>query len=633
MGHPETTGEEDENDMAVADSLCPGCFGERSRTPVCPQCGFDERQRPSHLALPPRTVLASQYVVGRVLGRPGGFGVTYLGWDLRLETRVAIKEYLPRDMAGRDPDHRSVALHADEDTASFRYGLDQFLLEARTLAKFNHPRVVRVRTFFEENGTAYLVMDYVDGVSLAEHLDRAGGVLTEAQALAIMMPILDGLREIHRRGFLHRDIKPQNIYLTTDGSPILLDFGAARLALGERSRSLSVVLTPGFAPFEQYHRRGEQGPWTDIYACAATLYTLVTGRTPPDALEREKDDSLPAPRTVRSGLSPAFSAALVKAMSTDPHHRPASVEEFQALLRSRSAAPETESLAETVNFTEPVPPEMPCAAKLAQTTAAPRGRRILGLHPAAAAAVLAALLVMAAAGTVIFLGSRPGVNGDQQAAAVVPEGGVPASIPTHPEPAGAQPPAGPAEKSTVPASSGSPGGPISLLTKPSSPPATGKNAPPTAGSATVKTGETMPSADTGTGAGIRQAASRVRSSVIRRRKDGGPGGPGRRPAGATGDQRARAAGQVHPGRPAGLPALPGPLGRAGDRQDAGDAGRDRPGGRGEVRRGQPPADAAQRGRHPQVHFFPHRGGRQARPRHRHPHRRLPAAPAGAELRR
>ena len=290
--------------MAVAESLCPGCFGERSRTPVCPQCGFDERQRPSHLALPPRTVLASQYVVGRVLGRPGGFGVTYLGWDLRLETRVAIKEYLPRDMAGRDPDHRSVALHADEDTASFRYGLDQFLQEARTLAKFNHPRVVRVRTFFEENGTAYLVMDYVDGISLAEHLDRSGGVLPEAQALAVMMPILDGLREIHRRGFLHRDIKPQNIYITSDGAPILLDFGAARLALGERSRSLSVVLTPGFAPYEQYHRRGEQGPWTDIYACAATLYTLVTGRIPPDALEREKDDSLPAPQTVRSGLSP-----------------------------------------------------------------------------------------------------------------------------------------------------------------------------------------------------------------------------------------------------------------------------------------------------------------------------------------
>ncbi len=486
--------------MAVADSLCPGCFGERSRTPVCPQCGFDERQRPSHLALTPRTILANQYVVGRVLGRPGGFGVTYLGWDLRLETRVAIKEYLPRDMAGRDPDHRSVALHADEDTANFRYGLDQFLQEARTLAKFNHPRVVRVRTFFEENGTAYLVMDYVDGISLAEHLDRAGGVLTEAQALAIMMPILDGLREIHRRGFLHRDIKPQNIYITADGSPILLDFGAARLALGERSRSLSVVLTPGFAPYEQYHRRGEQGPWTDIYACAATLYTLVTGRVPPDALEREKEDSLPAPQTVRSGLSPAFNAALVKAMSTDPRRRPASVEEFQALLRSRSVAPETESLAETVNVTELVPPETPSSARLAQAVAAPRGHRILGLPRAAAVALLAALLVMVAAGTAIFLGSRRGADDSKKANSAVQERGVPGTIATHPEQAGAQPPAGSAGQAPAPAPSGSTGGPISLLSKPNQPTASGKNAPPPSGSPASKTGETVPPAGTGAAA-------------------------------------------------------------------------------------------------------------------------------------
>ena len=491
--------------MAAAESLCPGCFQEKSRTPVCPQCGYDERQRPSHLALTPRTVLANQYVVGKVLGRPGGFGVTYLGWDLRLETRVAIKEYLPRDMAGRDPDHRSVALHADEDTANFRYGLDQFLLEARTLAKFNHPRVVRVRTFFEENGTAYLVMDYVDGISLAEHLDRAGGVLTEAQALAIMMPILDGLREIHRRGFLHRDVKPQNIYITSDSSPILLDFGAARLALGERSRSLSVVLTPGYAPYEQYHRRGEQGPWTDIYACAATLYTLVTGRIPPDALEREKEDCLPAPLTVRSGLSPAFSAALVKAMSTDPRRRPASVEEFQALLRSRSVAPETESLAVTVNFTEPIPPAMPAAARLSPTVAAPRGRRILGMHPAAATAVLVALLVMAAAGTAIFVGSRQGADDSKKANSTVQESGVPGTIATHPEPAGAQPPAGQAEKAS--ATSGSPGGPISLLTKPSQPAASGKNAPSPAGTATAKTGEAVPPVGTGAATPPSDAAS------------------------------------------------------------------------------------------------------------------------------
>ena len=322
--------------MGTIETFCPGCFQDKGASAICPACGYDERSRLSPIALPPRSLLNDNYVIGRVLGRPGGFGITYLGYDLSLETRVAIKEYLPRDMAGRDDDHRTVVLHSQDDTESFTYGLEQFLKEARTLAKFNHPRVVRVRAFFQANATAYLIMDYIEGISLAEFLERLDGPLTEQQALDVMLPILDGVGVVHSQGFLHRDIKPQNIYLTSARQPILLDFGAARLAMGEKSRSLSVILTPGFAPYEQYHRRGEQGPWTDIYACAATLYYMVTRQAPPDALEREKGDTLEPPDKIQPGLSSHFCRAILQALATEPAARPRSVAEFRALLQGRS---------------------------------------------------------------------------------------------------------------------------------------------------------------------------------------------------------------------------------------------------------------------------------------------------------
>ena len=154
--------------MEAWDMLCPGCFAEKGRVAVCPFCGYDEAERRTPLVLPHRTVLNGQFVVGKVLGKPGGFGITYLGWDINLATPVAVKEYLPRDYAGRDSDHASVMAHSREDASLFRFGLEQFLQEARTLARFDHPNVVRTRSFFEQNGTAYLVMDYLQGVNLSE---------------------------------------------------------------------------------------------------------------------------------------------------------------------------------------------------------------------------------------------------------------------------------------------------------------------------------------------------------------------------------------------------------------------------------------------------------------------------------
>ncbi|MEI6260157.1 MAG: serine/threonine-protein kinase, partial [Deltaproteobacteria bacterium] len=287
--------------------LCPGCFKPKENIRLCEHCGFDDGATQSSLVLPLRTILNNQYVVGRVLGSPGGFGITYLGWDVHLQTRVAIKEFLPREYAMRETDRLSVTAHTGKDRENFQFGLQAFLEEARTVAKLVHPNIVRVKTYLEQNHTAYLVMEYYDGLSVAEYVRQKGGRIPEKSAVGIMQFVLDGLRHVHENGYLHRDVKPANIYVTKRGQVILLDFGAARYALGEHSRSLSVIVSPGYSPFEQYRSNGKQGPWTDVYACGATLYYLVTGQTPPTAVDRTDEDDpalLIPPLQLSPGLSP-----------------------------------------------------------------------------------------------------------------------------------------------------------------------------------------------------------------------------------------------------------------------------------------------------------------------------------------
>ena len=314
---------------------CPNCFGDTAGEDPCPRCGLGrDTPRPAN-ALPLGTLLNGQFVIGRVLGKPGGFGITYLALDRSLRSRVAIKEYLPRDLATRAADRTTILPQTEDESGLFRFGLNQFLTEAQTLAQLDHPNIVRVRQFFEANRSAYLVMDYYRGMTLAEYLDRQpNGRMPEAKAIALMQPVLDGLRAVHAKDFLHRDIKPGNLYLAqTDAGgvrPILLDFGAARQAVGDRSHSLSVVLTEGYAPFEQYHRKGKQGPWTDVYAAAAVLYRMLTGKDPDAATERQADDAL-AP-AAGFGVSKPVSAVLELALSVHPQRRPQTVEDFQRLL-------------------------------------------------------------------------------------------------------------------------------------------------------------------------------------------------------------------------------------------------------------------------------------------------------------
>ncbi|MFM7505186.1 MAG: protein kinase domain-containing protein [Rubrivivax sp.] len=290
----------------------------------------------SAVPLKPGTRL-HEYRIERVLGE-GGFGVTYLATDVHLNAPVAIKEYLPQDIVFRGADG-AVSPTGSEQVARYRQGLEAFLVEARTLASFRHPALVRVARFFEVHRTAYMVLEVESGEPLKtwwpEHR-RIG----EKALVELLLPLLDGLQAVHEAGFLHRDIKPDNIQVrASDGSLVLLDFGSAGQAAGVAPEGL-VVVTPGYSPIEQYGL-GEQGPCTDLYALGATLYWCVSGRKPPDA-EARKADPKAYGRAVEAGrdvFGDAFLKAIDWALGTDPARRPRSVAEWrQALLADHPAA-------------------------------------------------------------------------------------------------------------------------------------------------------------------------------------------------------------------------------------------------------------------------------------------------------
>ncbi|HHU51153.1 MAG TPA: serine/threonine protein kinase [Firmicutes bacterium] len=314
----------------VPKNLCLSCMSEKGKADVCPVCGWHKGEQPdSPLFLLPGTVLNDRYLFGRVLGH-GGFGITYLAWDLNLHIKLAIKEYLPQNLATRAPGSNVVSVFTGEARKHFEYGLEKFIEEARILAQFNgHPCIVSVHGFFRENETAYLIMDYLEGITLKDYVEGRDGKIPVEAGLEIMMPVMDALREVHNVGLLHRDISPENIYITSSKQVRLLDFGAARMAVGEQSRSLSVILKPGYAPEEQYRNKGNQGPWTDVYGVAATIYRVITGKVPVEALERLERDSLQPPSALGVTISPVLEAALMKALSVRAKDRYQSIKEFQ----------------------------------------------------------------------------------------------------------------------------------------------------------------------------------------------------------------------------------------------------------------------------------------------------------------
>jgi Protein kinase domain len=318
-------------------SLCPNCFIPKSGDVLCVSCAQVGHENRPGLTLPLGNILSNRYQIGRILGS-GGFGVTYLAHDRVLNARVAIKEYLPRQLAGRDREGRLVP-YSSADRQAFVVGLQGFLMEARSVEKIRHENVVRVRDFFEGNGTAYMVMDFYDGRSLALLLEAGNGRTTESEARVIAIQVLAGLEAIHNQNYLHRDLKPANLYLVDRGRDqgsqvIILDFGAAREVLGMETQSLDLIFTDGYAPPEQYAGMG-LGPWTDLYALAATLYRCVTGRAVPGALVRRGHDTLEPPMRLVSGLSPALDGAIWAGLRLDPNARPRSVAQFRNLLAQR----------------------------------------------------------------------------------------------------------------------------------------------------------------------------------------------------------------------------------------------------------------------------------------------------------
>jgi serine/threonine protein kinase len=278
-------------------------------------------------ALAAGTSLA-EYRIESVLGI-GGFGLTYLATDRNLNLKVALKEYLPSGIAARSDD--SSIRPVDESSAqTFEWGKQRFLDESRTLASFRHPAIVRVMRFFEANATAYMVMEFVEGQTLPDWA-AARRPFAENVLTGIAAPLLDGLEVIHAGGYLHRDVKPQNIFMRTDGAPVLLDFGSARQAL--QKTELTSIVSPGWAPFEQYHSGGKQGPWSDLYAVGGVLYWLVTGEKPIEAVARIRKDTL-KPAAAAPGYTPAFLEAIDWALRVNEDERPQSVAEFRARLGS-----------------------------------------------------------------------------------------------------------------------------------------------------------------------------------------------------------------------------------------------------------------------------------------------------------
>jgi len=345
------------------ETLCMGCMENDSGLPVCPTCGrpFDLPPR-SPLQLKPRTVLHEQYLIGRALG-DGGFGITYLAWDMALEARFAVKEYMPNGVAGRSANDTKVSPYTEQTKQEFDWGLERFLEEARTLKKFSsHPGIVSVDTVFRENGTAYLVMEFLDGVTFEEFLARRGGMITLETALRVALPAMDALAAVHAESILHRDISPDNIYLTRAGKVKLIDFGAARNALSQKSRNLSIILKEGYAPEEQYRASGIQGPWTDVYAMAATLYHAITGKIPQPALDRQAQDNLQWPSQLAVQIEPRIEAALMKALAIKASDRFQSMEDFKAAITGN--APVMPIAAAPLAAAPPPPPPPPPVARI-----------------------------------------------------------------------------------------------------------------------------------------------------------------------------------------------------------------------------------------------------------------------------
>lgn len=310
---------------------CLNCMHEyEDELKICPHCGYEEGTDPKEIYfLKPGVVLHDQYMIGTTVG-VGGFGIVYRAWDMSLARMIAIKEFFPMGYINRIPGHKEVMVFGNKKQ-EFRKELQRFLEEAQYLAKFSkHPNIINVYSFFEENNTAYIAMEFLDGISYKEYIKSQGGKIEIDSAVSVVADVLSALKEIHKENIIHRDVAPDNIFICLDGRIKLMDFGAARFS--KREKDFDVVLKPGFAPPEQYQARGQQGDYTDIYAVGAVLYRSLTGQMPVEATDRLEQDELPSPNEVNPDIPEKLNNIILRAMAVQPALRFQTDDEFIEVL-------------------------------------------------------------------------------------------------------------------------------------------------------------------------------------------------------------------------------------------------------------------------------------------------------------
>lgn len=316
-------------DVRSIANICPSCFGTLDRNGICRTCGM----RPENIANPPpalslRSVIGSRYLTGKTLGI-GGFGITYLGWDLNESRKVAIKEFFPKEFATRERGESDVNVLQPENVYSFNHWLRAFVEEAKLLMRIKHLHgVVKLLDYFDYNNTAYIVTDYLEGKSLRALLTEQNYKIPYDEALGILRPVLQSLAVLHGYGVIHKDISPENIIIVLEKYVKLIDFGAAALYKVSSDEQPFIVQKSGYSPIELYRAGEPHGPWTDVYQIGATIYNSITGYIPSVATEREKEDKLPLPSKLEPSVPDYVDKAVMKAMAVKPQDRYQSIGEL-----------------------------------------------------------------------------------------------------------------------------------------------------------------------------------------------------------------------------------------------------------------------------------------------------------------
>lgn len=322
----------------MASELCMNCFSVKGQYEVCPFCGYVEGTPPKQPHyLMPGTLLGNRFIVGTVIG-VGGFGITYKCFDTTLGVTVAVKEFYPAGLVNRAPGERRVGLLSGDKEGQYQERLERFLMEAQSVAQFGKAKdIVNVFDFFEENGTAYIIMEYIDGVLLKDYLDRQG-VIEPELAMNIIMLIIEAVKKIHSKGIIHRDISPDNIFITNENEIKVFDFGAAQLNDSREGMAAEPVIKVGYSPLEQYRDKSKQGYYTDVYAVGAILYQMLTGVKPIESTEREIKDELKSPREMGIKVGGNTDRAVMEALAVRPELRFQGIQQFQEALQNKRIA-------------------------------------------------------------------------------------------------------------------------------------------------------------------------------------------------------------------------------------------------------------------------------------------------------